>query len=227
MYFKIMTHDFKTPENLSDREYSQILDHKYGLKIDEIENELCKNAQKMDKAYSLGTSRTWVGLHPQIFQTPYSEIDEFLSILSRFNPKSIIDLGAAYGRVALVMQKHMPECQFKGFEFVKERCDEGNRIFKQRGLSNCSLIAQNIVKEKFKLPIADIYFIYDFSDQHDQKKVLDIFSKKMEIDKFFLIVRGKSMRSLIQNKYQEFHNCFKPLHQENWSIYSTWCDFSG
>ena len=91
-------------------------------------------------------------------------------------------------------------------------------------MNNCHLVVQNIVAKNFLLPQADLYFIYDFSDQHDQKKLLNIFSKKMETEKFFMVVRGKSMRSLIQNKFPEFYNCFDPMHEENWSIYSSWCD---
>lgn len=219
-----MPMNFKTPKNMTDKEYSQVLDESFGFNINLIEEKLCKDLMELDVNYKLGKSRTWIGLHPQIFQTPYAEIDIFLAKLKDYKPNSIVDLGAGYGRVALVMQKHLPGSTFLGYELVKERCDEGNRIFKKQGLKNCKLIDTNIVAEDFRIPKADIYFIYDFSDQPDQKKLLDIFSTMMESNRFFLVVRGKSMRSLIQNKYPEFYNCFNPLHEENWSIYSTWCD---
>lgn len=224
MYLKSMLLNFETPAHLTDKENSQILDQKYGFNIDEIEKELCVLHQKQGKTYGLGTSRTWVGLHPQIFQTPYAEIDAFLKILKDYRPTTIVDLGAGYGRVGLVMQKYLPESTFYGYEFVKKRCLEGNRIFRSLGLKNCRMHSQNIIDKDFKIPRADVYFIYDFSDQPDQKVILDLFSKKMESEKFFIVVRGKSMRSLIQNKYPEFFSLYRPHHEENWSIYSTHCD---
>ena len=221
-----MAYEFRTPIDMTDKEYSQVLDEKYGFQIHKVEENLCKEHKVADIGYKLGGSRTWIGLHPQIFQTPYSEIDSFLKILKSYSPKILVDLGAGYGRVGLVMQKHIPEASFLGLELVKERCLEGNRIFKELGYKNCVLKSENIVAAKYDIPKSDIYFIYDFSDQHDQKKLLDVFSKRMETERFFMVVRGKSMRSLIQNKYPEFYSCFNPRHEKNWSIYSTWCDLS-
>lgn len=221
-----MAYDFTTPDNMTDKEYSQVLDDKFGFEINKVEEKLCKEKAATDRGYRLGSSRTWIGLHPQIFQTPYCEIENFLKILKNYSPKSLVDLGAGYGRVGLVMQKHIPQASFIGLELVKERCTEGNRVFKELGHKNCLLKSENIVADNYKIPKADIYFIYDFSDQHDQKKILDFFSKAMETERFFMVVRGKSMRSFIQNKYPEFYSCFNPHHEENWSIYSTWCDLN-
>lgn len=219
-----MQFDFQNKTEKTDKEFSQLMDEKIGYQIEKIEQQLCQQFLDEQKHYQLGESRTWVGLSPQIFQTPYPEIDTFFHFLKKFKLERIVDLGAGYGRVAVVMQNFFPEAKFIGFELLEKRCEEANRIFRLYHYHRCSLLSQNILDQKFNFPQADLYFIYDFSDQQDQKKILDILSHKMETDKFFLVVRGKSTRSLIQYKYPEFFRCYGPYHTENWSIYSSWCD---
>ena len=69
-------------------------------------------------------------------------------------------------------------------------------------------------------------FLYDFGDPHDQRVFLDRFSEKISQDKFFIVVRGNGMRSLIQNKYPEFWACNGVIHAEKWSLYSSDIDLT-
>lgn len=219
-----MNFNFSNTSSATDKEFSQELDYKLGFDINSVEEELCQLDLDNNKNYKMGNSRTWVGLHPQIFQTPYPEIDNFFKRLSKYSIQNVVDLGAAYGRVGIVMQNYFPNAKFTGFEFISKRCDEGNRIFQALGIKNSTLVSQDILSEDFDLPKADLYFIYDFSDQNDQKVILDQLSQMMDHQRFFMVVRGKSMRSLIQYKYPEFYRGYTPFHSENWSIYSSWCD---
>ena len=43
--------------------------------------------------------------------------------------KKVVDLGAGYGRMGLVIAKHYPTLSFWGVEYVAERVAEGNRVF--------------------------------------------------------------------------------------------------
>lgn len=216
--------DFINTTTKSDKEFSQDIDLCIGFNIDSIEQVLREKAKAKKQYYNLNSSRTWVGLHPQIFQTPYPEIYHFFQKLSSFDISHVVDLGAAYGRVGIVMNNFFPKANFVGFEFINERGNEANRVFSSLGMRNCTLKTQNIVDESFEIPAADLYFVYDFSDRLDQERILKVFSKKLENEQFFLVVRGKSMRSLIQNKYPEFYRIYRPFHTDNWSIYSSWCD---
>ena len=205
---------FIPKNNQHPRIHSKELDQKFGFNIDLIEKNI---EDKFD-------SNSWVGLEPEILQTPYSEILEFLSHLGSFKPSSIIDLGSGYGRVALVMKALFKQCEFIGYEIHHQRAQEGNRVFKSLELENCHIQATDILKEDFLLPDSDVYFIYDFTDPHDQKRILNQLSDKVFTNEFFIIAKGQGVRSLIQAKYPQFYSLYRPLHMDSYSIYCTFKD---
>ena len=179
----------------------------------------CKKGKKKYQG-----TQAWIGLHPQTLQTPYDEILEAFDFLQNDKIDSIVDFGAAYGRVGVVANSVFPGADFLGYEIIKERIEEGERIFKKLELPNCRLEEKNILEEDFELPEADLYFIYDFSNPEDLKKVLKKISKKMYEDRFFLIARGKGIRSLIQLRYPEFWASHGVIHKGEWSLYSSFKD---
>jgi hypothetical protein len=216
---------YKLPEGTSDREFSFFLDKKIGFNIEQIEKSLI-NKSSTDTGYKLGKSRSWIGLNPQIFQTPYNEFYDILDFLEDKNIQTVVDIGAAYGRLAFVLNAFRPEAKFYGHEFIGQRAAEANRLFEKYNLKNAQLLEDDIVQNNFKMAQADLYFIYDFSDPQDLRSLLEHFSKMWDQRKFFMVARGKALRSLIQNKYPHFHLCFRPMHTENWSIYSSFCDLA-
>lgn len=169
---------------------------------------------------------TWIGLEPETLQTPYYEILEALSLLEKYSINTYIDLGAGYGRLAFTLYALNRDFNFIGYELVNERVDEGNRVIKELKLHQAKLHCQNILAEDFNIPMADLYLIYDFSTPKDQKNLLDQFSKRMYKDNFFLLARGKGIRSLIQNEYPEFYNCNGVIHLQNISIYSSFTELT-
>jgi hypothetical protein len=202
-----------------DFEHSAFLDDFLKINSFEIETKLA-NENKRE-------SKTWVGLDPQTLQTPYSEIWSFLSFLGQFNPEHIVDLGAGYGRVGIVMKMMMNNCHFSGYEFIEERFLEMDRIFKEYDIKNVTLSKENIIGCNFTFPKADIYFVYDFSDLPSIKSMVKKFTEIFNERDVFLVVRGKAMRSLIQNQYRELWALNGAIHTENWSIYSSYVDLEG
>ena len=222
---------FTTSTGYSDRQYSQLIDVILGFKIVEIEKQLLeiyrpynKTTDPTGKTKQYVGTQAWIGLNPQILQTPYNEILNFLALLQKYSPKILVDLGEGYGRVGLVMKALMPEAEFLGYEIIDSRLVEAERIFKLLGLDNCKMSNANILEEDFEIPVADIYFIYDFSDPHDLKKILNRISKKLYQDKFFIVAKGEGIRSMIQLKYPEFWASHGVIHDEKWSLYSSYCD---
>jgi precorrin-6B methylase 2 len=134
--------------------------------------------------------------------------------------ETVVDLGAGYGRLGLVLAGHYPEVNFIGFEYVKERVTEGSRILEIYQCQRASLIQQDLTDEKFSLPLADYYLIYDYGTvahiRQTLKKLEELSSRK----KFKVIGRGKGTRSLIQYEHPWLADVFDPIHRENFSIYS-------
>lgn len=197
--------------------HSRKLDKILGYKVSKIESKLLQKYRSYDqsnddsnkKQHYKGT-QTWIGLHPQALQTPYSEIYQVLNVLKDSNIEHVVDIGAGYGRVGIVLSVIFPKANFTGFEIVKKRQLEGNRIFKKHGALNSRIELSNVLDLNFKIPDADIYFIYDFSDLDDVNQILNELRQKAINKTFFLITRGERVDYLMKNKFNNtWITCFE------------------
>lgn len=193
------------------RLHAKNLDKKIGFKSSKIETKLLQKYRAYDqnedpssnKNHYQGT-QTWIGLHPQALQTSYDELYQVLIKLEKFEIKNIVDIGAAYGRVGIVGKAIFPNATFKGFEILKNRQLEANRVFELLGLQNCEVYLQNVLTDGFRIPSADIYFLYDFSEIGDLCIILDQLSSYMKNNNFFVITKGDRLNYLIEKRYKEF-----------------------
>ncbi len=208
---------FICTDDLHIRVHSKKLDDLFGFQINKCEAIISEDETEFN---------SWIGLEPEILQTPYSEIFQYFCALKDYRIEKIIDFGCAYGRVAIVSSAVFKDSHFFGYEVIKERANEGNRVLKKLGLKNSHIYYEDILEDSFKIEKADVYFIYDFSDPIQQKVILDKLSENVFDNKFFIIARGLGVRSLIQNKYPQFHSLYKPLHLDSASIYSSFTNLS-
>lgn len=217
------------------KEASQLIDKILEINTMNIENELLQIAMKAQPEGNMGTwgphlydgSQTWLGIQAETLQTSYAEFFDIVKILKKHNLKKVIDLGAAYGRLGLVLNNlyyQDPEAAFLGYEIVEERTNEANRIFEMLGYMNCRCLSEDITKSDFHLPQADAYFIYDFSNPPHIKALLEKFSQIFFKKNLFLITRGEGVCSLIQQKFPLFYSNFKPFHDNKWTIYSSFTE---
>ncbi|MDH5582184.1 MAG: hypothetical protein OEY33_09795 [Bdellovibrionales bacterium] len=198
---------FKRHPHIQSQIHAKKLDKLIGYRIAKIEVKLLQKykayykeaGETNRKTYFEGT-QTWFGLHPQVLQTPYNDIYEALSSLKDQQISRVVDIGSAYGRVGLITKNIFPKASFIGFEIVKKRADEANRVFGKYNLINCEVVNKNILSDDFILPEADVYFIYDFSDREDIKKAIMLICKRMKSKKFFLFARGDSVESILKKK---------------------------
>jgi hypothetical protein len=193
------------------KEQSAKKDFELGFRIDEVEAKL--------KMTSPGNY--WIGLAPDVLQTPYSEFSFILKELNLAANSLVVDVGAAYGRLAHVIGKDFPRLKFLGFEAVKERVEEGNRVLSKFKYQNVELICADVTDETFTLPAAAAYFIYDFgSTEHVRKVLFDLgeISKSCEIK---VVGRGRLSRDLIERENPWLSQVVSPQHFKNFSIYRT------
>jgi hypothetical protein len=158
--------------------------------------------------------QTWVGLDPQTLNTPYAELDLACELLKPKPGELFVDLGAGYGRLGLVLNEKYPGVKFLGYELVKERVDEGNRI-----LGGNQLVTMDLMASNFELPIAEYYFLYDFGKTEHIRRIMAKFEKLADTHHFKLIARGKGSRSIIEYEHP-WLTCQSVLREENFSIYS-------
>jgi hypothetical protein len=209
------------------REHSEKLDLHLGFEIAKIEQQLLECAQSLDPGgshKSWGQSlhagnQTWVGLSHQTLQTPYSELKQMCELLNPVPGSRLVDLGAGYGRIGLVLAALYPEVVFLGYEYVLERVAEGRRILEAFRCTG-RLEKQDLTAEDFQLPEAEYYFLYDYGTVAHIRKTLGHLEMMAEKKNFKVIARGKGTRSLIQYEYPWLSDIYPPLHQEQYSIFS-------
>lgn len=219
---------FLVPHNKSPKVFSGEIDKLLGFKISKVEQGLLKKyrafykeVDESNKKKHYPDAQVWIGLHPRVLLTPYSEILKFLLCFKNHPPKRVVDLGAAYGRVGIVLNAVFPKSQFIGVELLDVRVNEANRIYEKHSLSNCQMIQRNVVDREFEIPEADLYFIYDFGSEAHIKLVLDKIIAKMKERRVSLIVKGDLIRSIIQLHYPIILVKNRVDHQKEWSIYSS------
>lgn len=224
-------HTFRRVDEVHPRNHAKWLDRELGYKIPKIEEKLLQkyrayyksNDDSNKKQHYEGT-QTWIGLHPQALQTPYNDIFDALDLLQEFDIEKVVDIGAGYGRVGLVMNSLFPMARFIGYEILKQRSIEANRVFEKFNLVNCEILLENVLEDDFELPKAQVYFIYDFSEMMDICKILDVLVSRINDYNFFLITKGDRVDYLLNKKYKQFWMANGFLNSGELKIYSSLVD---
>jgi 16S rRNA G527 N7-methylase RsmG len=202
---------FISGNNVHAKQHSKSIDKILGYEIGKIEQSLLKKYQayfkvtdEKNKKQHYQGSQTWIGIHPQTLQTPYEEILKALIFLNKINVKRVIDIGAAYGRVGLITKCVLPEVSFIGYEILKKRVDEGNRIFKKHLLENCELVETNVLESSFSFPEAEVFFIYDFSEPEHIEYIIKKLIQETNDSSFYLVCRGYAVEDLLMKKFKSY-----------------------
>lgn len=209
------------------RQHSKLVDQILGFKIKEIEKKLIDQARAilpMGDYTVLGPKihqgvQTWVGLDPETLQTPYSEILRILKILSPRDLETIVDLGAAYGRMGIVLAHLRHTAHFIGIEYSLERVDEGQRIFDELKLHHSQMIRANLFDLKFELPKAQYYFMYDYGYHAHIAQTLLHLSVMSKDQSFKLITRGTATLGMIERDYPHWEKIYQGKGEEQFSIF--------
>lgn len=196
--------------------HSKGLDDRLGLNCDQIEDILFE-ANK-DSLFLQG-QEFWYGLEIQSLQTPYSEILEMINFLKPKKGDTWLDLGAGYGRMGITLGFIEPEVHFLGYEYVQARVDEGNRVFKNWGLSNAALKQADISENEFHLDHAELYFLYDFGSKDDIYKVLEKLRIIAQSRPIQVVARGRGVRSWIFMDCPWLCEIQSPVQFKNWTFF--------
>ncbi len=194
---------------VSAKKQSEVIDRLLGYRCHEIERSVSPQVGN--------EKELWAGLDVQAFQTPYSEI---ISMIDYLNPKpgeTWVDLGAAYGRMGVVLGFLRPTVHFLGYELSSDRSSEGNRIFEKWRLINARIKAADLISED--IVEADVYFVYDFGSKKDVCATLEKLRKIAARRSITLIARGRGIKNWIYHEFPWLHVTNEPKHFENWSVF--------
>lgn len=227
----LMDHDFfKSPKTntVFKLQHSKYIDQILDFRVSFVEEMLVYEASGFDPDGNHETwgpklhegVQTWVGLDNETLQTPYCDIYRILQILKLRPYQEVVDLGAAYGRIGVIIGGLYPKILFTGYEFVKERVNEGNRIFQKYGFKNSKLLSVDLGNPEFKLPLADVYFIYDFGKPEDIQKTLKEIEGLSARRPIRVVVRGKWTREIIDSQFSSFELLHEGRLEKPFQIFS-------
>ena len=164
-------------------------------------------------------SKVWRGLPVQSLLTPYQEVRWMLQQANAGAGSKVVDLGCAYGRMAHVVGRHFPQLEFIGFECVGERVEEGLRVLQKHAYPNVQLVCADITHPLFHLPLAQVYFVYDFADRRAIMQVLERLREIAISQSICVIGRGRATRDAIENTQPWLSQVREPEHFATFSIY--------
>jgi hypothetical protein len=204
------------------------LDQYFDLRIVAIENTLLKAARDLRPSGNLDNlshvyhdgHQTWIGLDPQTLNTPYSELVQICRMIGEDETGHVVDLGAGYGRLGIVLADLCPHMTFTGYEIVKERVEEGNRVYEKLQMHQAKLYHADLTSTDFILPEASVYFIYDYGKVAHIRQTLKQLEKLADRKHFKVVARGQGTRSLIDFEHQWLSQIKPVLREENFAIYS-------
>jgi hypothetical protein len=200
-----------------EQAHSAQVDAWLGLEVERIERELVEAGRATDGR----EEQNWVGLPSHSLLTPYTEIRELLSRLAPRPGSMLVDLGAAYGRMAFVAAGHFPELRFTGYELVPERIREGLRCLRLRGAKGVELLEQDLMDPRFHPIEADYYFLYDFGSRAAIAKTLEDLRSIARRRPITVVGRGRASRDEIERKHPWLSEVVEPEHLPRYSVYRT------
>jgi hypothetical protein len=226
-YQLVHTRDFyRVDQSASSNIQSRIIDNLLYPEIADIEYELkdkypIYSKYNYDKSDLFEGSQPWIGLHQQVLQTPYQNFLNLFEFLEKkYAISTIVDVGAAYGRAAFVKSSVFEDATFIGYEIVKKRAEYANKLLKEYNIYNSTIIDENVFESE--LIDADLYILYDFSNESDIHHLLEILAIKAQNGLEFLIgVAGQSTPKILELYFTDFSPIGVPIKPGEFSVYST------
>jgi hypothetical protein len=198
-----------------EKSLAEARDRELGLDTAATEAEIAARLAREDPRRE---RQTWNHLSPQVFQTPYAELARIVREADPDRRARVwADLGAAYGRLGIVLAEIRPDARFVGMELVPERVREGRRIYLALGLDPESLVAADL--RECALPEADLYFIYDFGTRAEIERVLEALRLPARRGPVTVVGRGRGVRDAIERGHPWLADVIPPVHGPHSSIY--------
>lgn len=135
-------------------------------------------------------------------QSGYSTILLALAYLEEnygLEGKTIVDLGSGYGRVGLVSALYCEEMDFIGYEYVGHRVDVSNRAVRNLKLQeSLNFITQDLSLTDFKIPKADVFYLYDPFTEETYQSVLKQIVEMSYNQRVIVVTKGNAREWLVR-----------------------------
>ena len=174
-----------------------------GLDVAGVERELlARGCRRRAPGRSGDLQELWLGLAPSSLLTPYCEIRRLLEAAGLRDDMTVVDLGAAYGRMGFVVARCYPQSRFVGYEYAGERVEEGARALARFCRDDRAVLQHaDLASPLFAPRPAQIYFIYDFGTLKAIEKALHDLRRAAEERAISVVARGTRCRDAIARRH--------------------------
>ena len=150
-------------------------------------------------------------------QSGYSTILLALENIDLSEKSRIIDLGSGYGRVGLVCSLMRPDINFTGYEYVPHRVKLSNKTSESLDLEKTlKFITQDLSLNSFKIPDADVYYLYDPFTKDTYESVLKQIVEISKRKKITVVTKGNASNWL--NEIANDNNWSKPVYIDDGNL---------
>lgn len=130
-------------------------------------------------------------------QSTYTSILIGLDFVDPAPQTTFVDLGAGYGRVALVAGLMRPDLHVIGYEYVPHRVAIAQQSAQRLAIDeHVRFFAQDLAAESFQIPAANTYYIYDSFSQatyrHVFQRLNDVAESRPKAQSVVLVTKGNA-----------------------------------
>lgn len=125
-------------------------------------------------------------------QLGYSSIMLAFHALELRSGTTFVDLRAGNGKVCIVGALLHSDIFIKGYDYVQDRVDSANDKGRSLALDNLRFISQDLSLKSFKLPIADVYFLYCSFWKSEYEHIINQIHKISLKQKIAIVIKGNA-----------------------------------
>ena len=152
-------------------ELTVLIDALLDLRVEEISARI--GAMDAASLASIYGSEKILAKHPApLMFTPYHTICAVLEKLAPKPGETFIDMGSGFGRLGFAIALLYPGVRFLGYEIVRERVAEAQRVATALELPTVQFFEANVSELSPNFPPAEYYFIYDSFSPKTLEKTL-------------------------------------------------------
>lgn len=121
--------------------------------------------------------------------------------------------------MGFVMARHYPDCQFVGYEYVRERAEESQRALLEKGCTRARIECADLADVEIKPCAAAVYFLYDYGSRAAIEKTLFDLQNIARHQTICVVGRGRGSRDEIERRQPWLSQVWEPAHYRHYSIY--------
>jgi len=132
-------------------------------------------------------------------QSGYSTILLTLDYLTPVHGSRFVDLGSGYGKVGFIVGLVRPDIIFQGYEYVQHRVENATHSAIALGIQDhVQFYKQDLSSQEFKIPEAEIYYLFDPFSEETYLHVLDQLVHYSRNRKITVVTKGNARSWLME-----------------------------